>query len=205
MRITFLVFIIFSISTFAKSIGSTSLGLDFGEITSDHQNAGSVEGLYWDLGLNFNMAKKDSSGLDLSLNFAYSNDVNNEGQLNFVSYKYTQFDYSLRPYMKFSDFIIFAELGGSRIHLYEDDQVSRLKSNSFVPTLGFKIESNKLSFTPSIDYLNYGDGIDSGFKFNVPIGYSLSENFDLNIKYSHSDIDPYTLKYISVGFDLSFQ
>ena len=66
------------IAGYGKTVGTTSLGFDFGAITSDHKNASSVDGYHWDFGLNFNISNKDSYGLDLALDFAYSSDVNNE-------------------------------------------------------------------------------------------------------------------------------
>ena len=198
------------IAVYGKTVGTTSIGFDFGEITSDHKNASSVDGYYWDFGLNFNISNKDSYGLDLALDFAYSSDVNNEDYVSglpgtYVSYKYTQFDYALRPFIRLSDIIVFAELGSSRIHLYEDDENSRFKSTSFVPSVGFRFDSNKIGFTPSVDFLSYGDGIDDGIKFNIPLSYTVSDAFELNLKYSSSDIDPYELEYLSVGFDLRFK
>jgi len=194
-------------------VGETSLGIEFGEASFKHKVLGNssfdweVEGTVWELGANFNIKDSSDYGLDLALDFYYGEPDSDEVQATL-----SKFDFALRPFMKFNGLILFAEVGYSRFHS-EVDEEDFFSGRSVVPTVGAQFSSNNVTFSPSVDYVDYGLQAE-GFIFSLPLHYSLNENFDVFIRYSRTAFDDYThddfiyqendFQTVSFGFDLRF-
>jgi hypothetical protein len=208
-------FSIFSLflSKLSAVVGETSLGIEFGEASFEHKVLGrsdldwEVDGTVWELGANFNIKDNANYGMDLALDFYYG-----EPDSDQVKASLSKFDFALRPFMKLNGVILFAELGFSRFHTEIDDE-EFFSGRSVVPALGGQFSADKLTFSPSVDYVDYGLQAE-GFIFNLPLHYSLNDNFDIFFRYSRTAFDDYThddfiyqenaYETFSIGFDLRF-
>lgn len=187
---------------FANSVGQTSFGLDIGWLTSKRFN--EIEGANTNIGLNFNTFSKDNYGLDLGFDFSWSSQLEYTTVLTDRTWEYYQFDCLLRPYMEFGKHKVFIELGSSRLVFEEPAGVGVLiKDQSFVPSVGTQLSFDKLIFTPTVDFIDFGPDA-KGMIYNLPLSYSINDGFDINVKFSNSSLDFGSIRTWLIGFDLKF-
>jgi hypothetical protein len=197
------IIILFLVPTigFANSVGQTSFGLDIGWLSGKRSN--EIEGAHTNIGLNFNTFSKDNYGLDLGFDFSWSSQLEHTSVETEAEWEYYHFDCLLRPYMEFYQHKIFVELAASRLVFQERGEEALIKDRSFVPSVGSQLSFDKLIFTPTIDFIDFGPDA-KGIIYHLPLSYSIIEGVDIKVKFSNSSLDYGSMRTWLMGIDLKF-
>jgi len=199
---------------FAGKIGENYVGAKLGAA-----NAGiSVDGVdaEWDgfafkLNGNYNAYNQDTYGVDLNLDFISGSSL--DGPLN-TSGDLTKFEALFRPHMTLSEIKIFANLGVSvaDFELKSASDTITLDESSFLPGLGFELSFDKLTLTPTVDWVDY-DSTAEGVFINLPVSYEYNDKVSITFEYEVASFDDVTIsgtKYeyifdsLMIGLDYKF-
>ena len=197
---------------FANSIGTNSVGFKIGQTNAGLELNGMKtewDGFGFGLNGNFNITSQEKFGVDVLFDANFGSGL--EGLLGTES-DVTKITGGVRPYMNLSGFIVFADLGFAHGE-FEISGFAESSNTSFAPGLGFELKLEKLSITPSINWVDFGIGGDGTF-FNLPISYSFNEVYDLTARYEIASFDSeivspglignYIYDSISIGLDYKF-
>jgi opacity protein-like surface antigen len=213
MRKLFALLLLPSIA-FAGKIGENYVGAKLGSTNAGISVAGvdvEWDGFSFKLNGNYNTYNKDSYGIDLNLDFVSGSGL--DGPLN-TSGDVTKFEALLRPHMTLSEIKIFANLGVSvaDLELKVSPNTYSVDESSFSPGLGFELSFNELTFTPSVDWVDY-DTTAEGVFINLPISYEYNDKVSITFEYEVASFDDVTIsgtKYeyifdsLMIGLDYKF-
>ena len=193
---------------FAGKIGENYVGAQIGFADVGANLAGvktTWDGFGYELKGNLAISNQESYGIDLHASFLHGpsleGPVNSESDISF-------FNGVARPYVKFNNFILFANLGFSAAS-WEIDGSEALDETEFSPGLGLQAQFDKLTITPSFDYVNYGEDTIIGntvwedgkaLIYTIPISYQYSDKVDFTFKYEIADFEELSINGLKYGY-----
>jgi len=116
--------------------------------------------------------------------------------------------------MTLSDIKIFANLGVSvaDLELKIAPNTYSVDESSFLPGLGFELSFEKLTLTPTVDWVDY-DSTAEGVFINLPVSYEYNDKVSITFEYEVASFDDFTIsgtkcEYIfdslMIGLDYKF-
>ena len=196
-----------TLTSFGSKLGDSTVGIGIGQL--EFEVAGlKFDDISFDINVNNAFIKTDEFGLDYNLNLL-------RGKLDGPSsteLSVTKYNFLVKPYYNLDSLSFFVSLGLSGLSSgIEGEDV--LNKNSFIYGVGTQFDLGKLTFTPSIDFPNYGIP-GEGFIYNLPLTYSLTNSIDTSINYEYYDFDSFTnslgnadkvkASYLSIGVGYKF-
>ena len=183
---------------FAGKIGENYLSAQIGftDVGAEVMSVKTTwDGFAFEIAGNMAVVSEDSHGLDLYLSLLHApsleGPVNSEADVTFLNGL-------ARPYILLGSTKIFANLAFSNAS-WEVDGVSQLDETEFSPGIGIEFCLDKLTVTPSIDYVNYGEGIPLGngvtwedgkaLIYTIPVAFQYTEKVDITFKYEIADFE----------------
>ena len=193
---------------FAGKIGENYVGAQIGFADVGANLAGvktTWDGFGYELKGNLAISNQESYGIDLHASFLHGpsleGPVNSESDISF-------FNGVARPYVKFNNFILFANLGFSAAS-WEIDGSKALDETEFSPGLGLQAQFDKVTITPSFDYVNYGEDTIIGntvwedgkaLIYTIPVSYQYSDKVDFTFKYEIADFEELSINGLKYGY-----
>jgi hypothetical protein len=164
------------------------------------------DGFAFELAGNVALVTEESYGLDLHLSLLHAPSLEGPGS---SETDVTFLNGLARPYIHLGSSKIFANLAFSKAS-WELNGESQLDDTEFSPGLGIEFSSDKLTIAPSIDYVNYGEGIPLGngdtwedgraLIYTIPVSFQYSEKVDVTFKYEIADFEELSLNGLNNGY-----
>jgi len=194
---------------FAGKIGENYVGAQIGFADVGANFAGvktTWDGFAFELAGNMAVVSQESYGLDLHASLFVGPGL--EGPFNSES-DVTFFNGLVRPYLQLGSTKIFANIAFSNAN-WEVDGVEELDETEFSPGLGLEFSLNQLTFAPSFDYVNYGDGTPLGngvtwedgkaLIYTIPVSYQYSDKVGITFKYEIADFEELSFNGLKYGY-----
>jgi hypothetical protein len=187
---------------FAGKIGENYVGVSLGDFKWENTNTTQnidMSGLAFELKANYSIYQNKGYGVDIYAEFLSANGL--DGTPALVEVDFSKFDALVRPYYKVQEIVIFANLGVSSLSS-DVGGIELIDKSAFIPGVGLELSVDKLTFSPYVDFVDYGDPA-SGIFWILPLHYQINSNIGASFKFLGSGLDDYVSSGVTQENDVT--